>query len=122
MSMDTSINEFDQLVVEAIESIAFEFRKHLSDVPVIVEQLPNEEICQKLHLKSKYHLLGLFQGVPIQHQKLSGGPSQITLYRQNIIAQSANRQALAHQIRKVIIHELGHYLGFSEQQLRDHHY
>ncbi|MCF7958961.1 MAG: metallopeptidase family protein [Phycisphaerae bacterium] len=120
--MDTSINEFDQLVVEAIESIAFEFRKHLSDVPVIVEQLPNEEICQKLHLKSKYHLLGLFQGVPIQHQKLSGGPSQITLYRQNIIAQSANRQALAHQIRKVIIHELGHYLGFSEQQLRDHHY
>ncbi len=120
--MNISIEEFDQFVVKAIDSIDFEFRKHLSDVPVIVEQLPKEEICQKLHLKSKYHLLGLFQGIPIQYQKISSGPSQITLYRENIIARAGNRQGLAEDIRKVIVHELGHYLGFSEQQLRDHKY
>ena len=119
--MKISNEEFDRYVRQALETVAPEFRCHFDQVPVIVEDLPDDDLSRKLHLADGRSLLGLFQGVPL-HKTSHPAPSQITLYRRNILAHCHNHNQLIRQIRKTVIHELGHYLGFSEQQLRRHKY
>ena len=121
--MELANDEFDQYVRQAMEGIDPQFAVHLKEVPVIVEDMPNGQVCQQLHIADNRRILGLFQGVPLDRRvNRVGGPSQITIYRRNILAVCQRRADLAEKIRKVVVHELGHYLGFSDGQLRSHDY
>lgn len=90
----------------------------------MVEDKPDEQICLRLGLPDRTGLLGLFRGVPLNRRSVNAadGPNQIVLYRKNILRGCDNAAELAEQIRKTLIHELGHYVGFSEKQLRRHQY
>ena len=124
MALAVSHDEFDEYVCRAIDSIDAPFRRYLDEVPVIVEDVPDDAVCRLMHLADGRGLLGLFRGVPLNRRSvLAGdGPNQIVLYRRNILAVCRDRTQLAQQIRRTIVHELGHYLGFSEQQLRQQGY
>lgn len=122
--MHVSNDQFDRYVRQAIDAFDPRFRPYLDEVPVIVENLPSPQLLQTINLPKGHTLLGLFQGQPLNRRSATTHqlPSNITLYRQNILARCHNHKQLAEQIRRTIIHELGHYLGFSESQLRHHHY
>ena len=121
--MRISNEKFDEYVQQGIEAIDPEFRYHLAEVPVIVEDEPDDKVCEKMHLTDRRHLLGLFQGVSLRAKKNAHGVcSQITLYRRNILAHCHTEKELTQQINRTIIHELGHYLGFTEQQLWRYRY
>jgi predicted Zn-dependent protease with MMP-like domain len=67
-------------------------------------------------------LLGIFHGVPATKKSvfdLSVGPAHIVLYQKNIEAICASEAEVRHQIRQTLIHELGHYFGMTEEQLKD---
>ena len=118
--MSITEKEFEQYVHDAIDSIDPQFRQYLYEVPVIVEDLPDESTVQRLNLPDRYTLLGLFHGVPLNRRSVQGvsGPNQIVLYRQNLLAIAPTERKLARQIRKTIIHELAHLIGMSKQQIR----
>ena len=118
--MSITEKEFEQYVHDAIDSIDPQFRQYLDEVPVIVEDLPDESTVQRLNLPDRYTLLGLFHGVPLNRRSVQGvsGPNQIVLYRQNLLAIAPTERKLARQIRKTIIHELAHLIGMSEQHIR----
>lgn len=118
--MNITEEEFEQYVRDAIDSIDPQFRRYLDEVPVIVEDVPDESTVQQLNLPDRHSLLGLFHGVPLNRRSVHGvsGPNQIVLYRQNLLAVAPSKPKLARQIRKTIIHELAHFLGMSEQQIR----
>ena len=117
--MKLSNVEFDRLVRTAIDSIDPEFRPYFNEVPVVVEDLPDDVVCRETHLKDRRTLLGLLRGIPLTRQGRTGaGPHQIILYRRNILNRCNSQDQLAAQIRSTLIHELGHYVGFSESQLR----
>ena len=118
--MNISPEDFDHCVTGAIKTIDPQFRPYLDEVPVIVEDLPDDVVTEQMHLGDRGTLLGLFRGVPLNRRSVlaGGGPNQIVLYRQNLLAQCRNRRQLAEQIRRTLVHELAHYLGFSEQQIR----
>jgi predicted Zn-dependent protease with MMP-like domain len=122
--MDISREEFDSYVQKAIDDIDPQFRVHLEEVPVIVEDLPDNVVRADIKLHDPKTLLGIFRGLPLKKRSVhsAGYTNQIILYRQNILACCRTRRQLIRRIRKTIIHELGHHLGFSEQQLRQHHY
>ncbi len=121
--MEVTLNEFDDYVQRAIDGLAPAFKQYLTEVPVIVDNVPSAELSEKMQLGTGQLLLGLFQGIPLDRQATAtGNVTQITLYRKNILAVCNNREQLIEQIRKTLVHELGHYLGFSEQQLRHHDY
>jgi len=67
-------------------------------------------------------LLGIFHGVPATKKSvfdLPTGPAHIVLYQNNIEAVCSSEAEVRHQIRQTLMHELGHYFGMTEEQLRD---
>jgi len=122
--MNITREEFDDYVQQAIESIDPAFGPYLDEVPVIVEDNPDDVVCRDTKLDDPHCLLGVFRGLPLNKRSVhsAGYTNQIILYRRNILDRCRSRRQLLGRIRKTIIHELGHYLGFSEQQLRQHHH
>ena len=67
-------------------------------------------------------VLGVFQGVPATQKSvfdLSTGPNRIVLYQKNIEAVCRNEAEIRHEVRQTVLHELGHYFGMNESQLKD---
>ena len=63
--MDVSREEFDQYVIQAIDAIDPRFRGYLNEVPVVVEDLPDKKLLEKLPYRDPRRILGVFQGVPL---------------------------------------------------------
>jgi predicted Zn-dependent protease with MMP-like domain len=122
MAFRTSREHFEELVEEAMVNLPEEFTQYFSNITVVVEDYPGEEDLRKVNATRK-NLLGLFSGVPYPHK---GGffeipypmPDKITLFQKNIENICASEKGLVEEIRKTLIHEVGHYFGLSEKDLR----
>jgi predicted Zn-dependent protease with MMP-like domain len=113
--------DFVSVVEEALDSLPKEFRSRIRNVAILVEDSPpNQPSAQPG--QPRRLLLGIFRGVPTTKKSvfdLSMGPDHIVLYQKNIEAICASEAEVRHQIRQTLIHELGHYFGMTEEQLRD---
>jgi predicted Zn-dependent protease with MMP-like domain len=107
---------FTQLVDEALARLPKAFKDKLENLAVIVEDYPDEEVQERF----SGTLLGLFHGVPRTQQSFSWAapPSQIYLYQKNIEAICRSDEDVAREIQKTLEHEIGHYFGLSERDLR----
>jgi predicted Zn-dependent protease with MMP-like domain len=105
---------FEELVAQALDDLPEAFREKLTNVAIIVEDLPPEEP------KRGGLLLGLFHGVPRTEKSVfsSTPPDRIFLYQRNIEAVCRNDVEVRRQIRATLLHEVGHYFGLSEDELR----
>lgn len=83
----------------------------MKNIDIVVE---DEPIAQT-------SLLGLYQGVPFKHRGVWYGnvlPDRIVLFKRNIERVSRTDEEIKNWVREVLIHEIGHYFGFSESDLR----
>jgi predicted Zn-dependent protease with MMP-like domain len=113
--------EFTKVVEEVLDSLPKEFRKRIRNVAVLVEDLPSSQPLPR-PLGPNQLLLGLFHGVPTTKKSvfdLPTGPDYVVLYQKNIEAVCSNDAELRQQIRLTLMHELGHYFGMDEEQLKD---
>lgn len=104
--------KFEDLVEAAVDSIPKEFKKVMKNITVMVSDF---------HPQSPY-ILGIYHGVPFQHRGPYYGnlpPDVIVIYQKAIERICHTEQEIKDQVRKVVIHEIGHYFGFSEAQLRE---
>ena len=110
--MHISRNSFDRLVEQAIAALPPQYAQWLDQLPIIVEDHPP---------KSHPNTLGLYQGIPLPDQEQNSGhlPSRILLFRQPLMQACHSQPQLAEEIRKTLLHELGHHTGMNEVQL-DH--
>ena len=112
---------FIKVVEEALDSLPQEFRSRIRNVAVLVEDLPPNQLSPHAGQPRKL-LLGIFHGVPTTRKSvfdLPRGPDHIVLYRKNIEAVCSTEAEVREQIRRTVIHELGHYFGMDENQLKD---
>ena len=113
--------EFVKIAEESLDSLPEEFRSRIENVAILVEDFPpNQKNAQSG--RQRRLLLGIFHGVPATKRSvfdLSIGPAHIVLYQKNIEAVCSSEAEVRHQIRQTLIHELGHYFGMTEVQLRD---
>ena len=107
-------NRFEALVEQALDDLPAAFRERLTNVAIIVEDLPPPGIG------NQGILLGLFHGIPRTEKSVfyAAPPDHIFLYQKNIEAVSKNDWDVRHQIRETLLHEVGHYFGLSEEELR----
>ena len=112
---------FVAVVEKALDSLPQEFRNRIRNVAVLVEDLPPNQLPPKPGQRRRL-LLGLFHGVPTTKKSifdLPTGPDHIVLYQKNIEAICSSEAEVREQIRRTVIHELGHYFGMDEEQLKD---
>jgi predicted Zn-dependent protease with MMP-like domain len=113
---------FAKIVEEALDSLPKEFRSRIRNVAVLVEDMPPNQRSSAQSGQQRRLLLGVFQGVPTTRKSifdLPTGPDHIVLYQKNIEAVCSSEAEVREQIRLTVIHELGHYFGLDENQLKD---
>jgi predicted Zn-dependent protease with MMP-like domain len=112
---------FVNVVEEALDSLPQEFRTRILNLAVLVEDMPPNQASPQSGQQRRL-LLGLFHGVPTTKKSmfdLPTGPDHVVLYQKNIEAVCSSDAEVRKQIRLTIIHELGHYFGMDEDQLKD---
>ena len=114
--------KFEDVAEEVFESLPILFGEKIDNVHISVEDYPSEELMHQVH-SSKTALLGLYQGIPLTHRGTWYGmspttPDKISLYQANIEAVCKNDEEVAERIKEVLLHELGHYFGMSESEIR----
>ncbi len=116
-----SPEDFQAMADQALASLPKELAASLNDVVFRIEEFPNAEVQDDLDLESPFDLLGLYQGVAIGDKSIldtSTDVDMIFLYRRPILDYwCESGEDLAHLIRHVIIHEIGHHLGFSDADM-----
>jgi predicted Zn-dependent protease with MMP-like domain len=113
--------EFANVAEEVLDSLPEEFRSRIQNVAILVEDFPPNQSSPRPGQRRRL-LLGIFHGVPATKRSvfnLSTGPDHIVLYQKNIEAVCSSEAEVRHQIRQTLIHELGHYFGMTEEQLKD---
>lgn len=117
-----SDDEFDLVVDEAIRSVPEGFHHYLQDITVDVEEMPDEDTCRDVGIRDPRSLLGLYRGTPLTERhvdELCRLPERIVIYKRNIERICKNRRKMVEQIRRTVLHEIGHHFGLSERQLRE---
>ena len=105
-----SVEEFDELVVKALDDIPEELRSAMDNVVVQVDDS-----------SPPGHLFGLYQGVPLtkRGRYSASMPDRITIFMQTICQASATTHDVERQVRRTVIHEVGHHFGISDARLRE---
>ena len=106
---------FEELVEQELERLPRVFRERLTNVAIIVEDVPP---CEP---DRGGLLLGMFHGIPRTEKSVffSAPPDHIYLYQRSIEAVCKTEQQVRRQVRATLLHEIGHYFGLSEQELRE---
>jgi len=115
--------EFDQIVQEEVDALPSPYCE-LDNVRVIVEDEPSARTLEKMRMNNRSMLLGLYEGVPRPHRGTAYGmypvvPDTITLFMHNIVKLGGTPNGIREQIKDTLIHEIGHYYGLSEAEIRN---
>jgi predicted Zn-dependent protease with MMP-like domain len=88
-----------------------------------VEDLPSEDDLLANDPPHPPSILGIFRGAPLGDKESmdpwSHFPSSIVLYQKNLARQARDREELVEEIRVTLLQEVGHFLGFDEDELAE---
>jgi predicted Zn-dependent protease with MMP-like domain len=116
-----SLADLEALAARALAAIPRRFKRHLGQVLVRVEDFPDKETERAMRLDSPFDLLGLYRGVALPHKSVSDPlphTDAIYLYRRPILDYWCETgEDLADIVRHVMIHEVGHHFGFSDEDM-----
>lgn len=121
-----SANEFDEVVREALGSLPPQLREVFDrQCVVVVEEWADEETLRSLGVEGREETpYGLYTGLPYGERgptnaAASALPDVITIYRGPLLEDIEDRAELVEEIRVTVMHELGHALGFDEEDLEE---
>ncbi len=107
------------MVRQALEELPQGVKRSMENVAILVEDWPSAEELDEAGVTGRGQLFGLYTGVPLGER--DGGlpllPDTITLFQRAIESASSSREDVVREIRVTVLHEVGHYLGMSEEDL-----
>ena len=116
--------EFDAILEQAIADLPQFARELLDEVPVMVEDEPNDDLRAEWEgpdFSGESDLCGLHSGIPLTEKSVAdpGADHPLILIFRGPIRRLAGRskRELRKQIRITLAHEMGHHFGFSEEDL-----
>ena len=114
--------EIEALARAALARLPQQFRAHLGDVLLRIEEFADEETLAALGIDDPFELTGLYEGVPLGEKSIaeSGAmPDCIRLFRGPILDEWIARgdETLEHLVGHVLVHEVGHHFGLSDDDM-----
>ncbi|HEV7203656.1 MAG TPA: metallopeptidase family protein [Jatrophihabitans sp.] len=105
-----STERFDEMVGDALDTLPPEFIRLMRNVVVVTDD------------GSDPHLLGLYTGIPLTERMSDYSavlPDQITIYRNAICAMCASEDEVVDEVRRTVVHEVGHHFGIDDERLHE---
>jgi predicted Zn-dependent protease with MMP-like domain len=106
------VDEFEQLVADALDSLPPELGRLMENVAVVVEEG-----------SARGGLLGRYDGIPLTRRDASYQgmvmPDRITIFRRAICAVARNEGEVVEQVRVTVIHEVAHHFGIDDDRLTE---
>ena len=117
-----SLDDFEALALEALHGLPEPFKSLASDVTCSVAEWAEDDVLEGFGMESPFELMGLFVGTGLTEDGAmpqSGQlPNNVVLYRRAILDYWAeNDDTLGEIVTHVLIHELGHHFGFSDDDM-----
>lgn len=117
-----SLDDIAAMAREALDSLEEPFRAHARAVAIKVEDFADDETLDTMKIDNPYELTGLYSGVALTletHSTPSTIPPMVWLYRMPILDEWAATGdiALEELVAHVIVHELGHHFGWSDDEM-----
>ena len=116
-----SLADMETVAHEIFERLPERFRKMCDGVILRVEDFPTDEVLEEMRAESEFDLLGLFQGTGLpfrSNDDVARMPNMVWLYRRPILDYWAeHEESLGDIVRHVLIHEIGHHFGLSDDDM-----
>lgn len=116
-----SPSDIEVIARRTLDRLPSPFAESLEDVVLLIEEVAGESTARRLGLRHPMQLSGLYEGVPLNRQSIQQSgmlPERITLYRRPIIAEwQSTRVSLEQLVSHIVIHEVGHHFGFSDDDM-----
>ncbi|HEY7431203.1 MAG TPA: metallopeptidase family protein [Streptosporangiaceae bacterium] len=109
--IEVAPEEFEEMVATALDGLPAEFGRLMRNIAVVVEHDPGPP-----------GLLGLYEGVPLTSRTTQYAgvlPDRITIYRLAICAVCDTEEQVADEVRRTVVHEVGHYFGIDDDRLHE---
>ncbi len=120
-SVPPSTADFERMAEAALATIPEALLAPVGNILIQVEEFPDEETEREMELESPFDLLGLYRGVDLTRQSVIDvrtGPDMIFLYRRPILDYWCETgEELYAIVRHVLIHEIGHHFGLSDEDM-----
>jgi predicted Zn-dependent protease with MMP-like domain len=116
-----TLADVEEMARAAFATIPDELRRHARDVVIRVDDFPDRETEEEMGLETPFDLLGLYRGVPLGEKGASytaHDVDMVFLYRRPLLDYwCETEEDLTGLIRHVMIHEIGHHFGFSDDDM-----
>lgn len=116
-----SLDDMEAIAADAFRRLPENFRALCDGVIIRVEDFPAADVVAEMKLESEFDILGLFQGVGLPFRSESAPmqiPNMVWLYRRPILDYWAEHdEALGTIITHVLVHEIGHHFGLSDDDM-----
>ena len=113
--------DIERIARDALNKLPEPFASHLRDVVLLVQDFADETILADMGIEDPFDLTGLYEGRPLTEKSVeeSGSlPDRVLLFRRPILDEWAEGgEELEHLVTHVLIHEVGHHFGFSDQDM-----
>ncbi|MBY0563605.1 MAG: metallopeptidase family protein [Hyphomonadaceae bacterium] len=122
MTHPPSLDDFDRIARAAWEALPSTFRELAGDVVFRIEDFADDEVLGEMGIEDPFELSGLYHGVDLTQRSImdpAPGQPMVFLYRRAILDEWIERGdiALDHLIAHILVHEIGHHFGFSDEAM-----
>jgi len=116
-----SADEMEAIARRALLSLPEPFAGHLRDVVLLIEEFADDETLDSMGIEDPFDLTGIYEGIPLTERSVDQSgtlPDKIRLFRRPILDEWAGGEdTLEHLIAHVLVHEVGHHFGLSDEQM-----
>ena len=116
-----SLADLERLAADAFATVPPELAQHVEGVAIRVVDFPDDETIEEMGLEGAFDLLGLYRGVSLDQKSVSATAQDVDLiflYRRPLLDYWCETgEELPRLVRHVLIHEIGHHFGFSDEDM-----
>jgi predicted Zn-dependent protease with MMP-like domain len=120
-SQPPSLADIDDIAQQVFADLPTVLTDRCEGLVIQIEDFPTDEVVAEMGIESPFDLAGLYQGVPLTEQtigQLRSAPDMVFLYRRPLLDWWCEEEIeLEALIRHVLIHEIGHHFGFSDDDM-----
>jgi predicted Zn-dependent protease with MMP-like domain len=114
-------DDIAEMAERALSAIPARLAMHVRGVSIAVEDMPDEETLDELEIDSAWELTGVYRGTPLTQRSfedIARQPDMIALYREPILLEWIETgEDLYRLVRNVLVHEIAHHFGFSDEDI-----